>query len=211
MKGARQAYALALLVVLGVLASVSVKEIRDGARAIDDADAALAQPNVPRAIVRSRDAAEAVVPGSPYPTRGYERLEAIARDAESRGDDATASSAWEAMRAAGLATRGLFVKTEARIALATESLVRLNGAPQSADGEPKAGNGRVSSDALLDSLHRTETPPTLSFILLALGASAFFGGVARLAWGSSGTSFVKWPLAVAVAGGLLYLAVCLRA
>lgn len=203
--------ALGVLVLGGVLATATVREIGEGSRAIAESDAAIERGDTARAITQARAAAQAVVPGSPYPARGYERLETLARDAEARGDDATANTAWQAMRAAALSTRGLAVKTEGWLALASESLARLSAQKNAATttDAPRADRG----EAMLEALHRTEPPPTLTFVLLAAGGAGFLGGVARLAWAAGDR--LSWrvarvPALVALAGAAVYAAVCAR-
>jgi hypothetical protein len=59
--------AAAALVVLAVLGTGTVRELVVGARAVEDCDAALERNDPRAAIVAAREAAEALVPGSPYP------------------------------------------------------------------------------------------------------------------------------------------------
>jgi hypothetical protein len=213
----RAALVTALAVVAGVLTVATVREIGIGARAVAQADAALEAGNARDAVAPARAAAEAVVPGSPYPSRGYERLEGIAKDAEAHGDTATASAAWAAMRAAASATRGFGVWTGGWQAEADEGLLRVGARPEPApDGteptRPKA-EPAPTEQTLLASLRRNETAPTLSFLLLGLGAVAFFGGLARLAWlaGEALTMRrVRVPGVVAACGLALYALACLR-
>ena len=97
--------ALAALVVVAAVAVLTAREIATGQSEVAAADAAAARSDWGEAIVHARAAAEALVPGSPWPERGWERLEAVGHDAEARGDDATALLAYGAMRAAALTTR----------------------------------------------------------------------------------------------------------
>jgi hypothetical protein len=204
----RAAAVVAILVVFGVLATFTVREISMGARAIDDADAALARGDTRGAIAAARAAAEAVVPGSPYPARGYERLEGLARDAEGRGDDATALAAWQAMHAAALATEGPGVRTAAWRTEADEGIARVGSAHT---GKPEPG--RPSAEDLLASLQRSDIPTTGTFALLAAGAAAFFGGLVRLAWlaGKSGwRARARLPAVVMALGLVAYAFACWR-
>jgi hypothetical protein len=76
-----------------------------GADAMRASDALLAQGKPRQAAVLARRAAEAVVPGSPYPARGYARLEALAMAAKLEGKPDDDAFARRAMRAAAVATR----------------------------------------------------------------------------------------------------------
>jgi hypothetical protein len=202
----------AVAVVAGVLGVATVREIAIGARAVADADAALEQGDAAGAVAAARAAAEAVAPGSPYPSRGYARLEGIAKDAEARGDAATATSAWAAMRAAASATRGPLVRTAPWQEEAEEGLLRVGAHPAPAPGRPN-GDVAPSEETLLASLRRNDTPPTLSYAALAAGAIAFFGGLARLAWLAGEPLTLRrarLPGIVAACGLVVYALACLR-
>lgn len=220
--GSAAPFAIVLIAI--VLAVATSYELRVGARGIDECDAALARGDRAAAIEAARAAAEAVVPASPYPSRAYHRLESIAREAESRGDDESSLGAWTAMRAAALATRGFGVRTAEWNDMADAGIARVGSA---AWGGPDAAklktDVRPSEQALLESLHRQEPPPTTTFVLLAAGASAFFGGVARIAWLARSRSralepssaplswrLARWPASVAAIGLALYALACLR-
>ncbi len=191
--------------------------MRAGARAIERSDAALSRADRAGAIVAARDAAQAVVPGSPYPGLGYRRIEAIARDAEIHGDDAIAASAWRAMRAAALSTRGVGVSTgdwldEANAGIARVGSLAASGGP---DVAKRSDDLRPSEQSLLAAVKRDDTPSTLGFALLALGGTAFFAGLGRLAW-RAGHEKLTWsrarmPAASAALGLIAYVVACLRA
>lgn len=89
---------------VAVLASASVHlwmEGRDGMRASDEA---LAGGDRRAAIAAAKRAAQARLPGSPFPARGRERLAALSREAEAHGDCATATVGWRSLRAACAST-----------------------------------------------------------------------------------------------------------
>ena len=159
-----------LLVVLGVLTVGIVREIGEGSRALADCDAARERGDAFEAVAAALRAAEAVVPGSPHATAGYERLAEIARDAERRGDETTAASAWRAMRSASLATRALGVSTDNWRTMAEDGLVRV--AAQTARATSAiAPTAIVPSEAALRAAFATDdTPSTFRFLALALGA-----------------------------------------
>ena len=203
----------AVAVALGVFGVAAFRELGAGARGVEACDRALGKREWASAIAAARDAAEATLPGSPYPLRGYARLERIAKDAEARADDATAADAWRAMRAATLATSGLGVRSGDWRRIADEGLLRV-----AAHDSPHATTGAQVTDApaddtLASALAREDTPPTGTFVLLGLGAAAFFGALFRLAW-LAGESLdfrrARLPLAVAVVGAAAYAVATLR-
>jgi hypothetical protein len=213
----RRASAIVIFVAGCILATATIVQVRAGARAIERSDAALSRADRPGAIAAARDAAQALVPGSPYPTLGYRRIEAIARDAEIHGDDTTAISAWRAMRAAALSTRAITVSTgdwldEANSGIARVGSLAASGGP---DVAKRSDEMRPTEQALLAALKRDDTPSTLGFALLALGGAALFAGVGRLAW-RAGHEPLTWararmPVASAVLGLIAYIVACLRA
>jgi hypothetical protein len=96
---------LAALVIAGVLGTAGARETSAGATELAAADAAAARGDWVDAIAHARAAAEAAAPASPWPERGFRRLESIGDDATARGDEPTARLAFAAMRTAALETR----------------------------------------------------------------------------------------------------------
>ncbi len=184
--GAARTRALLVLGVVVLFFAVAVaSRVSAGSNAVAASDRALAAGDRLRAIEEARAAAEAVAPGSPYPARGYTRLDAIAREAEARDDDETAAAAWRAMRTAAISTRGIGVAGEttplerANAGIA-RTATRVRGAaradlPREVPGIASPGERRI-----LDALARDETPPVRVFFMLGAGATLFFAGVARL-------------------------------
>lgn len=147
---------LATLVCVAILSAGAVRQLTVGSRAVLDCDAALERDDQRAAIGHARAAAEAVLPGSPYPRRGYERLDRIATQAENRGDDATAMAAWRAMRAAATETRGLGVGSAEWRARADEGVARAAAreapAPDPAVVSELLGREDAPSNAMLFAL-----------------------------------------------------------
>jgi hypothetical protein len=184
-------------VVLAFFAVAIASRVSAGAAAVTASDRALASGDRLLAIEEARAAAEAVAPGSPYPDRGYARLDALAREAESRDDDQTAAAAWRAMRTASIGTRGLGLAKDRELERANAGIARtatrVRGAartelPGEAPGVASGAASGVSSPGVsspaerrvLDALARDETPPVRVFAMLGAGALLFFAGVARL-------------------------------
>jgi hypothetical protein len=200
--------AIALLVVAAIAGVATWRQVGYGARAAAASDAALAASDLTEAIARARDAAEAVAPGSPYPSQGYARLEAIARGAESRADERTAVAAWGAMRSAATATAGPFVATDAWRALADDGLARAGARPPPGSAEIHASEAAIRAE-----LARADPPATLALLLLAAGALAFFAGGARLAWVGRDLAAIKRErvaLAATAAGLAIYVIASFR-
>ena len=175
MTGARAA-ALAALVVVAATAVLTGRELAVGQAEVTAADTAAARSDWGEAVVHARAAAEALVPGSPWPARGWGRLEAIGHDAEARGDDATAMLAYGAMRSAALATRAPGSGSDRWRTKAEDALARV------ASYRREVGAPAAPAASMLDALRETEPPPTVTLALLALAGVAMLGGLARLAW-----------------------------
>jgi hypothetical protein len=175
MRPARAA-ALAALVVVSATAVLTAREVAVGQAEVSAADAAAGRSDWGEAIVHARAAAEALVPGSPWPARGWSRLEAIGHDAEARGDDATAMLAYGAMRSAALATRAPGSGSDRWRAKAEDALARV------ASYRKEVGAPPAPATSMLDALHETEPPPTGTLALLGLAGVAMLGGLGRLAW-----------------------------
>jgi hypothetical protein len=209
-------FASAIRVSLGVVALFAVliavataRELRIGSQALADCDAASKRGDLATATARARDAAEAAVPGSPYPREGYRRLEAIARAAEGRRDERRAIAAWGAMRAAATATSAPLLATDPWLALADDGLIRVGAQTQlQAPGEVHA-----STDALRTALAHEDAPSVALLALLGVGCVALFAGLSRLLVAARDFSSLKREkiaLATAMAGGLLYAVACFR-
>jgi len=199
----------AVIAIAAVVSIATAREVRIGARAMAESDAALARKDAPAALASARDAAEAYAPASPYVRAGFARIEAIARDAEARGDERAAVSAWSAMRAAATATSGAFVSTDTWRALADDGVTRA-----SARGAVASAEAHAPESVLRASLARDDGPSPFTLALLAGGALAFFAGAFRLAFAARDLASLRSEhvAVIAAAAGLaLYVVACLRA
>ena len=197
-------------IALGAALSIgTAREIRTGAQAMRESDAALARHDTHGAMLAARDAAEACAPGSPYVRAGFARLESLARDAEARRDERSAISAWSAMRAAAASTRGPFVSTDSFRALAEDGIARDGSRADAASAEVHATEPLIRA-----SLARDEGPSSLSLALLAMGGLGFFAGAFRLAFAARDLASLRrerLATLVTAAGLALYILACLRA
>jgi hypothetical protein len=172
----RRVAVIAALAVVAVIAVVTARQVAVGAAEIAAADGAAAKSDWPEAIAHARAAAEALAPASPWPERGYRRLEAVGHDAETRGDDTTAMLAYGAMRTAALATRGPGSRSDAWRTTAEEGLARVAGARRDVDAP------HVPAESMLEALRASEAPATWTLAALAVAVMAMVGGLAFVAW-----------------------------
>jgi hypothetical protein len=198
-----RAAALAALLMVVLVAIGTARQVRAGGAEVGLADLAASKSDWPVAIAHARAAAEAVAPGSPWPERGWLRLEAIGHDAEARGDDETALLAYAAMRAAAMATRGPLSGWTRRRAQAEDGLARVTASERNPTGQ------RVTADGMLDSLHESEPPAMWLLCTLAVAALAMVGGLGRLAWLGQEAGGARVAQTVAAAGLLTYAALAL--
>jgi hypothetical protein len=190
------AIAMGLLIVLGIAWWGRAIE---GRRALVECDAAFARGDAMDAILAARVAAEARCPGCSAPEEGFGKLEHIAKDAEARGDDATAFAAWRGIRAALLATSSFSTtggrRTHAEVEVARFAH-RLDAAAAAAGATPTPA---AAEDRLRAALATSEIPSGTSFALVGLGGIVFLVAAARLAMGRSGARG-RTELGVAVVG-----------
>jgi hypothetical protein len=172
--GARALSSIGLALVC-VLAVVTVREVAMGRAAAEAAERAAARSDWPDAIAKARRAAEALVPGSPWPPNGMRRLAAIGTDAEARGDLDTALLAYGAMRTAALETRTLWAPQSWWRRTAEEGLARV------AASRKDPTMPRVPVEAMLGALREDQAPPEVWLALLGVCALAMLLGLARLA------------------------------
>lgn len=198
-----RAATVAAMVVVAVVAILTVRQVAIGRAEVAMADAATSKSDWAEAIAHARAAAEAMAPGSPWPERGWLRLEAIGHDAEARGDDETALLAYGAMRAAALATKGPGAGWQRRRKQADEGLARVTASRRDPTGP------RVTGDSMLDALRIEDTAPTWLLLALAAAAAAMIGGLGRLAWLGPDAAHARLAQAVAAAGFVGYALVLL--
>jgi hypothetical protein len=199
----------AVLALAAIVSIATAREIRIGARAMAESDAAMARHDATAALASARDAAEAYAPASPYVRAGFARIEAIARDAETRNDERAAVAAWSAMGAAATATSGPFVATASWRALADDGVTRASARGATASSETHAPESVIRA-----SLARDEGPSTFALMLLGAGALAFFAGAFRLAFAAGDLASLRQErvaVIAASAGLALYILACLRA
>lgn len=169
-----------------------------GRRAIRDSDAAAARGDVQDAVLAARNAAQARCPLCAAPEQGFQRLEAIATQADKRADDTTALLAWRAVRAASLATATMSARSERRDRAEAEIARighRIDAAAAKESGNPTAA---ATEARLKTALAEDDLPGGLAYALAALGGGAFLLGAIRYARGRSLADLALVGVGVAV-------------
>lgn len=202
MTGARVA-AVSGLALVGLAAILTAREVAIGRDEIAMADTAAGKSDWPMAISHARAAAEALAPGSPWPERGWQRLEAVGHDAEVRGDDAVALLAYGAMRSAAMATRGPLSGWATRRAQADDGLARVGASVRDPTGP------RATLETMNDALHADEPPALWRLYAVTASAVALLGGLGRLAWSGEAAAGTRVAQALAAAGLVAYAVVAL--
>lgn len=205
----RMSIALALVLGIALLATGITwrARIAEGRKAIAEADAALGRGDVIDAVLAARVAAEARCPGCTAPEEGFARLERIAREAEARGDDATAFAAWRAQRAALLATATMSTTSERRRRADAEVARfghRIDAAAVAAGASPTAA---ASEERLRATLTESDVPGGFTYALIGLGGAVFLAAAWRFATDARSRTdlgFAAAGMAVAVCGAALF-------
>lgn len=167
--------------VLAVLLLATLHETRAGSRAILASDLALAAKAPDLAVAEAFDAATHIAPFSPYSEAGYSRLVSIAEDAETRGDDDLAETAWRAIRAAEVGGRSPFSFDGSRRRRAEAALARIDSRRMLVLAARSPGFVRFDEGQLAKMHGRDPTPATTTFVMLGLGAMLAFGAAGVLA------------------------------
>ena len=160
------------------------------------------------AIVRFREAALWLLPGSPYARRAVERLLIIGQRAEQSADDALALYAYRAARSAILGTRGFLISDEVGLQRADVGIARVSARLErlGAGGEDAPSPAERERKHLAQ-LGPPDDPDPWYAVLAAAGLLAWVGGAmgfalrgldehGRLRFGAT------WRAAVVVACGL---------
>jgi hypothetical protein len=194
------------------LGIVVVRLLVDARASLQSGLAAEQRGEIAVAIRHYLDAARMYVPGSPYPPRALDRLDAIAVAAVTRGDYPTARAAFEAERAALLGSRSFYTPYAGRMPDLERRLARLLAA-----SEDHAAAASFEERTAWHAQRLAEHPgPKNSWVLLALLGLGI--------WIASAVLFFRYgldaelglrrvPAAFAASGFLLGLAlflVCLR-
>jgi hypothetical protein len=169
----------ALFVAVVVLVVAWLGRASDGRKSLRESDAAMIRGDRIDAIVYARAAAEARCPWCSAPELGYSKLYAIAREAESKADDATAIAAWRAVRVASLSATW-FEPSESRRDRADTEIARLG---HRIDALNAAAGGTASPAATEEKLKAVlapnPLPSTWVFVVLSVGGVLLLVGAMR--------------------------------
>ena len=168
--------ALALLVLLLALATLTARAIERGEAAMAESDAAFNRGQVREAAFHARRAAVSYAPGAPHVRAAYERLAAIGVGAEVAGEPEVAIFAWRAMRSAALETRHVTLPQHEELERANRELARLEVAAQNPSSKREALHQQKIA-------WQTLTRPVQSRLgWVALLAFGFVSAAAGLTW-----------------------------
>ena len=190
-------------VVLGLAVFTTAWAVRasEGRRSLEAANGALERGDPVEAIVLARAAAEARCPSCDAPALARARLHTIAKDAESRGDDAIAVAAWRAARASTLTTTVIDPASSARQEADAEIARlehRIDRARRAAAGGTPSPS--TSEDKLRQALALSAVPSGPLFAVLGVGGALFLLGAHRFA---RARIFHASSLVLALVGGAL--------
>jgi hypothetical protein len=130
--------ALATLVLLFALASLTAHAVIEGEAQMRLSDAAFNQGDVRQAAHHARRAAVHYAPGAPHVRAAYQRLMAVAAGAEAVGDTNIALFAWRTMRGAAQETQHLLRVHSDQEEAANQALARLQVAEKAPDTKLEA-------------------------------------------------------------------------
>lgn len=168
-----------LVLALVVFVAAWLGRAAEGRRSLADADAAVIRGDRVAAIVDARAAAEARCPFCSAPERGFAKLYAIARDAEAKGDDASATAAWRAVRTASLAATW-FEPSEPRRERADAEIARLEHKTDAlAAAAGSSSSPSATEEKLRAVLAPSPLPSTMVFVVVAAGAALLLAGAVR--------------------------------
>lgn len=162
-----------------VLGLATARVVVAGEQEIAASTQALERGAAAEAIVHARSAAGWYAPGAPHVRLAYERLRALAIEAEQRRRHELALFAWRSIRTAALETRWLVVPHAADLERADAEIARLMATPldeRGMAGEPDPAL-RSTSHAQL----QARFGPRLAWVIVLLGGLA-----------SAATGFVLW-------------------
>jgi hypothetical protein len=200
---------------IGILAAITVVVVRlwfEAAGEYRRGVAAEARGDLGEAIRHWRDAGRAYLPGNPTTRRALDRLDALGVAAVTRGDYATARTAFEAERAALLGARSFYTPYVERLPVINRRLARLMAAIE----DPSGTAGFEERSAWHEQRLAEKPRPKTALVLLALAGLVLWAGSA-VAFFRKGLDknfvLVRAPAVLAGIGFLVGLALflaCLR-
>lgn len=171
-----------MLAVAAALAGVvAARVLVEGRAELAEGERALAAGDQEGALAHLRRAARWHLPGSPYPARAMDRLEALGDAAERRGELRLARRAREAVRGAILSTRSLYTPEAARLPPTNRKIAELLAREEGPAADPgQSEAGRAAFHLAL--LERDPLPDVAWSLCAVLGFAVFVLGVAAFCW-----------------------------
>jgi hypothetical protein len=184
-----------------ILTSVIVcRVLLESSRELRAGDDAESRRDLADAIRHWRRAAHGYLPGNPFCSRAFDRLESTAVRAEGQGMPEVAFTAWRAVRASSLATRWIVVPERDRLERANRHLARLlSEMPRPAEDRDR-DPARLREEHL-SRLNEDPAPEPAWVITLGIGFALWLAGTfaaARMGWDAD-DRIQKRPLALSIA------------
>lgn len=202
-------WALAALALFGGVATA--RAVLDGEREIAASDAAFDANDLHGAIQHARRAASAYAPGAAHVERGYARLLAVARGAETTGQPDLAMLAWQAQRAAVLESSSFWQPFPGRLDEANRNLARLAALKGDAEPEHAEAAKELFKQAQLESAERAPWGAFLALGLVVAGLGlGWFAARALLPDGRIAWLRGRWGLVTFGLGAALWALAALR-
>lgn len=133
-------------VAMGFLALTATRVVCSSREEYYEAERALQSIKLDKAITHYRRAARWYAPGNPYVTRSLDRLWELGRQAEAKGDVATALTCYRSMRGAILGARSFYTPHAERLDPVNRRIARLMAAQQTdLEARREAGRGESGS------------------------------------------------------------------
>jgi hypothetical protein len=169
------------LVLLGagvaLVASAPVARVLVEGRAEERAsEAALWAGDVAGATVHARRAATAYLPFAPHVDRAYQRLRAIALDAETRGNPEAALFAWRAVRSASIGSSHVAPAAARERRMADTAIARLQAAARAASLPGHRANAQGMVRLYAEDLAADRLPARGRVAVLLGGLAALVAG-----------------------------------
>jgi len=164
--------ALAIVgIVVAALATLGIRVVVEGKRALAAGDAALSAKRTTDAIAAWERAARWYLPGAPHVDDAYDRLTELART-----DEPHALAAWRAVRRAAIATRSLWTPHAGDLAAANAEIARRAAADP--EGARAAGADLAQRQAWqAQQLAEGPRPGTGAIVLAVLGIVGWLAGI----------------------------------
>lgn len=187
-------------IVVAALATISIRVVVEGRRALANGDAALADKRPLDAIAAWESAARWYLPLAPHVDEAYERLVAIAR-----ADRYVDLVAWRAVRSAALATRSLWTPHAAELEEANAQIAAITA--KDPEGSLAAGKDRAERETWQRARLDRDARPALFWVAIAIaGIVSWIGGIAWLVLRPPARPRVRWAAGIALAGAAAWIA-----